>query len=427
MKYNLVPFLLIFLLVRPAFSQDVLPDSVAVISYLKNENISGAVISGRPEREELRTDFSVENEETFTGAVKYRFGKRYWEMLPFQQQIVALFLETGPLAGSGNWKDSSKVREILADHTILGWRTNLAADYSNRYYFDMLNYTLVELNAWGRYDIYRQNSEGTVVDSNGVRSSYDDKITSDKLRFGFEAKAGWGFGRLNPVNHYMISEYILEKYYSGRVFTDDEILQLALEIAQIKHRRHLNSASLAKTEVQELTQYLKTKLMLKAPEGVENEWQLGEFLPRHNGNRLEIGPFFNYYNREPDFIYGGFIRFENAKYIDWQKNRDFSAALSYNRYKTSNWLLLETDLSWSFYSGLKSRFTAGLRYMPGITITDIENFGPLIHNFMPYAEYFTQMNSKMRMDVALAWNFNDDEKFIQAGPRFLLTIYRSRY
>lgn len=419
--------ILISLFFKPVQAQKgVESDSLQLLSFFKDENISGIVFTGRPEREGLRTDFSAENEELFTGAAKYRFGKRHWEMTRYQQEIVNLFIETGLVGGTGNWRDSTNIREIEADRSLFGWRTNLTANYSNRYYFDVKNYTLVEVNAWGLYDVYRQNSEGTVVDSNGVSSAYENTETDDKLRFGFEAKAAWGVGRLNPVNHYMVAEYLLDEYYNRRVFSDDETLQLAIKIAEIKHRRDKNS-DVTETELQELTEFFKSKLMLKAPDSFVTDWLLGEFLPRYNGNRLEFGPFFNYFNREPDFIYGAFVKFENAKYIDYRKNRNFSVALNYNRYKMEDWFLLETDLGWSFYSGLRSRFTTGVKYAPGITVQNIEDFGPLIHNFTPYVEYFTQLNSKMRMDVALAWTIADDDKFLQSGPRFLLSFYRSKY
>ena len=58
-------------------------------------------------------------------------------------------------------------------------------------------------------------------------------------------------------------------------------------------------------------------------------------------------------------------------------------ALNYNRYKTRDWLVMETDVGWSFYYDLKSRFTAGMKYVPGITIDNIEEFGPLRNGFVP--------------------------------------------
>ena len=402
-------------------------DSVNWLSFVKNENTSGAVIYAKPEREQLLTKSTRDYEELFSTTAKYQFRKRYWNLLRYKHEVAEFIFETGFLAGNGNTIDSNFVREIQADQSVYGLRTNAAINYSNRYYYDWKNYTLVELNAWGRYDAYRQSSEGTLIDSNGISSAYDKTENEDKLRYGFQAKAAWGVGRLNPVNHFMVAAYLLEKYYPRRVFSDEETLQVALEIGRIKGNRAPSIERLTEKESQQLADFLKSELMLKAPGEIEADWKLGEFLPRYNGNRLEFGPFFNYFNREPDFIYGAFIEFNTAKYIDRKKNREFSVALNYNRYKKENWLLLESDLGWSFYSNLKSRFTAGVKYMPGITAESFEDFGPLIHNFIPYVEYFTQMNSKMRMNIALAWNIADDEKFMQTGPEFSLSFYRSNY
>lgn len=402
-------------------------DTTENVLFIKKENFSGVVFSAQPERDALLTDYSVEREELFTGSSKYQLGTRSWQMLGFKQEIYNLFFETGIFGGAGNWTDSTNVREIKADHTVIGLRANAVADYSSRFYYDSRNYTLVEVNAWGRYGVYRQTSEGTVTDSAGVQSVYENTENKDKLRYGFQAKAAWGYGRLNVVNHYMVAEYLLTKHYSRRVFSEEETLKLAHEISRIKHNRSVKTNLLTDKEVQQLKDFLRNQMMLKAPDNLENDWQLGEFFPRYNGNRLEFGPVFRYYNREPDFVYGAFVQFDNSKYIDVKKNRNFSIALNYNRYKTRDWLVMETDLSWSFYHDLKSRFTAGMKYVPGITIENIDEFGPMHNGFVPYLEYFNQLSSTVRINASISWQITDDEQFMQNGPMFSLVLYRSRY
>ncbi len=150
-------------------------------------------------------------------------------------------------------------------------------------------------------------------------------------------------------------------------------------------------------------------------------------MPRMNGTRIELGPFFNYYNREPDFIYGGYLTFENEKYCNLNWNRLLKVSLSYNGYKRQDWLLLETELGWSFYPNLKNRYDFGLKYVPGVTVNGIDDFGTVRHNFVPYVNYYSQLSSKYRMDLAFSWRISEKEKFMIPGPEFSVSFYRSRY
>jgi len=402
-------------------------DTSRILNYIKQENTSGIAIYGKPEREQLLTKSSVNFEELFTTSAKFRIGKHFWDFQEYKHETLNFRLETGFLAGSGNLRDSTFGREITADHSITGWRTNAAVNYSSRFYYDLKNYTLVEINAWGRFDLYNQKAEGTITDSLKVSMDYAETETIDKLRVGFQAKAGWGFGRLNPVNHLMVAEYLMDKYYQRRVFSSDELKGVAQKIGKIKHQRNPKKERLTKQEIQQLADFLKTKYMLKDPGSIESDWKMGEFLPRFDGTRLELGPFFNYYNREPDFVYGGFVKLEQSEYIDNARNRNFCAVLNYSHYKKKNWLVLETDLGWSFYKNLKSQFDIGFKYVPGTVIHDIDDIEPVSHSFIPYMAYYTQLNSNTRVNLAFAWRIADDEQFMQNGPEFSLAIYRSKY
>lgn len=406
-------------------------DTIKPFFFIKQERITGIVFKGSQEREQLLTDYTRLDEELFTSTAKFQLGRRFWNLLDYKQEKFDFIFETGPFTGTGDWTDSSEVSYIIADRKIAGLRNNIGISYYKRSYFDYQNYTLVEISAWGRYDLFRQNTSGTFRDSNMISNDYDKIKYKDKLRYGFQAKAAWGLGRLNPVNHYMLSEYLLNKYYHRRVFSEKEILMVAEEIGQIKHKRDLKSERSSEEEINQLNEYLKSRLMLKFLEGADAEWQLGEFRPRFNGKRIEIGPFFNYYNREPDFVYGAYINMDYARYINFNWNTNISVTLNYSRYKKSDWvrdwILLEADLGWSFYANLKTQINFGLKYIPGMVVNEFTELEPVSHNFIPYLVYYTQANSKTRVDLAFAWIIADGKEFMQSGPELSLSIYRSRY
>jgi hypothetical protein len=160
---------------------------------------------------------------------------------------------------------------------------------------------------------------------------------------------------------------------------------------------------------------------------LEDEWKTGEFLPRFDGNRVEFGPFFKYYNREPDFIYGGYLLFNHAKYCTTKWNRNFSAGVNYNAYKKQDWILAELSVGWSYFVKLKSQFDFGFTYVPGIAVNGSGNNGELNNGFIPYLGYFTQIDSKNRVDIKLSYRISEDEKLMLSGPEFSVSVYRSRY
>ena len=433
MKKQLKPAVLFFVLtigvlsIQTAAAGEVLKGDSLLPMFIKKEIQSGVVFSVSSEREEQRTDVSKEKEELFSGSASYQFGGRVWNFLEYKQEMFDLMLNVGPFFGSGDWIDSTKVYNVDGTHKNFGVRLNLAGDYETRLYYDRKSYTLIKLNGWVKNELYFRNSKGTQTDSNQVSTDFDDQDVANKFRYGFQAKAGWGFGRLDPVNHRMVAEYILTRAYPGRTFSEMEIEQFAAKIANIKHRRDPGITHSSEQELDEITEYLRTKLLLAAPEISEVVWSLGEFAPRFSGTRFELGPFFNYYNREPDFYYGGFAQFDNARYISTKWNRNISLGLNYSHYKSHEWATLEANLGWVYYRDLKSQFGFGLKYIPGMVIYSIDEFDPIRHNFIPYIEYFTQVNSKTRMNLSFAWNLGDGEDFMISGPEFSLAIYRSRY
>ncbi len=402
-------------------------DSDALFFFIKKELNSGYVISFDSEREELRTEETRKFEKIMNGYAGFRWENRNWIFLPNRQETWNYQLQLGPYFGKGDLVDSSFTQFIDTEQKLAGLRGNVQAGYTSRFYFDSKNYTLVSVNVWGRYNLYQRNAEGFLTDSNQVLNPYNEKSEHSKLRYGFRAKAGWGMGRLNPMNHYMAAEWLLEKYYPGRLFSVDEILKVAREIGRIKHSRNARAGHSSEVERELLAEFLNKQLYLKTPGGNTSDWELTEFRPRFEGSRVEFGPFFNYFNREPDMVYGGYLKYEKHKYCSLKRNRIISANLSYNGYKNHDWVLLETALGWSFYPGLKTEYGFGVKYIPGMVVDGFDNIGPVRHNFIPYLEYFSQINSKFRIETVLAWRITPNDQFMLPGPEVMVSVYRSKY
>lgn len=401
--------------------------SNAVVSFQKHELKNGFVFSFGKEQEELRTDVTrlYKEQSIFNGT--YSLENSNWNLLDYKQEKLNYYFDLGPIGGYGNWVDSSKVGVTDASHNLYGLRAAAEVRYWSRYYYDPKSYSLIDVRATGRYDVYNQNSNGTTVDSFGVSTPLDKKDWNDKLHLGIEAKAGFGFGRLSPMNHLMTAHYLLEKYYPGRIFSDYEIARFAQVIANLKHSRDVRSGHLAEKEVEKLAEFVRGQLMLESPESMQSEWIYGEFDPRYEGTRVEMGPFFKYYNHEPDFVYGGFLQSNWDKYQNVKWNRNVGVSLNYNRYKKQDWITAELKLGWSYYSNLRSQFDFGIRYVPGIEINGFSNVGPLSHNFIPYLSWYSQLNTGSRVRFDFAWRIADGEQFVLPGPEFTLAFYRSRY
>lgn len=414
-----------------------------VVSYKKRELNSGFVLEVTRELEELLSDeVRFEEERTLLNG-KFRFQNLYWNLQDYKQERLNLSIEFGPMGGFGDIIDSSNVESIIADQDFYGIRTSANIDYLYRYYYDAKSYTFFDVNAWGRYDLFKQNTDGTSTDSLGVVSPVDESDTNDRLRYGINAKVGWGTGRLSPMNHLMTAHYMLEKYYPGRLFSDYEIARFAQVIARIKNNRDYKAGHKLDTEMEELAEFVRTTFVLASPESMSQEWQFSEFDPRFQGNKFEIGPHFKYYNKEPDFLYGGFMQYHNAKYVNVNWNRNISASIVYERYtrqdwevdeggvsnnnKSQDWFKAEFDFGWSYYPNLKTQFDFGVRYLPGVEMSSFDNFGSISHNAIPYIGYYTQLNSKSRVKLDFAWRIADSEQFILPGPEFSLAIYRSKY
>ena len=395
------------------------------LEFSRHEINWGLNYSGQHERDSWRTDDTKYYEKMFANTTDFFLENRFWDYTENLQQEFLGSVKAGPLWGQGNWNDSSFIEEIDAGHKLKGLRAAISADYSLRYYYNNRNFTLLKINGWAQYDWYSQTSEGTIIDSNRVISVYTDDSKGDKLKAGIDARAGWGLGRLAAVNHFMAAEVLLKKYYPEQNFSTDEVLFLAGEIARIKNSRDPLISHQAEVEVQQVEIFLNQK-MIQIPKSIMiSDWESGEFFPRLSGSRFEIGPFFQYYNREPDFVYGGYITLENAKYCNFKWNRIFSASISYNAYKHNDWILGEIKLGWSYFQQLQSQWDAGMKYIPGLEIGDEKAL--FYHGIVPYFSWFTQLSSKNRIDMSLAWRISSHEKLMLPGPEISLSVYRSRY
>jgi len=398
-----------------------------IYDFQKQELNWGLHYNAKPEREASRTENWYQYEELNSNAVKFQLNNRNWNFMDYKQEQFEFNFETGPLWGNGNWIDSSSVENIEANHKIAGLRTNVSASYATRFYYNNKSYTLVQADGWARYDIYNQNSTGISTGSNNLVTDFEEKTKEDKFSFYINARAGWGIGRFKPMNHFMVADYLLKKYYGRNNFSQDEKIKFANEISTIKSQRNIKTGHKLDDEAKKMQEYLNQKMFLIPVSGLEEDWETGEFLPRFDGKRVEFGPFFTFYNKEPDFIYGAYILYNHAKYCNANWNRNFTAGINYNAYKKQDWILAELNIGWSYFMKLKSQFDFGFKYIPALVLNGSVDGVSLNNGFVPYAGYFTQIDSKNRIDIKFSYRISEDEKLMLPGPEFSVSIYRSRY
>lgn len=422
----IVVFLALLTLPDRAFGQQNFGET-AIRFYEKSEFNWGLLYKAGKEREELNTEVSKQFEETSTNQIKFQINTKRWTFLDYKQEQLDFGIELGSLWGNGNFIDSTTIENRTAVHSILGIRFNGAINYENRFYYTTKSYTVIQVQGKGNFDLFNKHSQGSSIDSNNVATDFDIKTDRSKFRYGFSARAGWGAGRLNPMNHVMVAEYIFDNYYTGRNFEKNEADKIIQQIDEIKSKRTIAGKHDIEMESDQLFEILNKQLFLTRPEGFEKEWKFGEYLPRFDGSRIEIGPFFKSSNREPDFIYGGYIQVNHEKYCNYTWNRRFNAGLNYNWYKTQDWMLAEIDLGWSYYKNLKSQVDFGLKYVPGIILNYFEDIEKVNHGFIPYIGYYSQINELTRINIFVALRISEDNGLLLPGPEFSVAVYRSRY
>jgi hypothetical protein len=413
-----------------------------VVFYQKKEITKGWLIDGSHEEEEYLSDETYyKNKGNYLGG-KYEIQSNTWNLLDYKQDHLFFDFQTGLFGGIGEVTEES----ANADQNLLGIRAKVSADYETRFYYNTKDYTLISVNAWGRYDVYNENLNGTVLNSSGQEVSVNENNIDDKLRYGLTGKLSAGHGRMSPMNHLMTAHYLLEKYYPGRIFSDYEIARFASLIADIKAKRDYKTGHDTEKEMKEIIDFINGKMLLESPESMTSDWDYAEFDPRFEGSRIEFGPYFQYYNKQPDFIYGGYIQYEKAKYVDVHWNMNILANITYGRYtkkswdeityeeqpfsyhnESQDWFTGELKLGWSYYPDLKSQFDFGISYVPGVETSSFDDFSSFSHNVVPYIGYFTQLNAKSRIKFNMEWRIADDKNFVVPGPEFSLAIYRSKY
>jgi hypothetical protein len=422
-----VLFISFSVFISPALAIDYLQNDTTAVDFKRAELNTGLIFNVMPEREELFTEDSRNYQKSLTGSFKFGLKRRNWNFISYRQEYWGYSIEAGPFWGAGNTIDSTAAEEIEADHKIFGLRAMASGSYSGRFYYDRRNFTLISLDVWSGYDFYRKNDTGITTDSGQFTNNYSRVYSKGRLRAGFNAKAGWGAGRIDNINHFVAAARFLGKYYPERLFSEPEIIKVAKEIGRIKNRRKISESHSVEDEADQLIDFLNRNLLLEPPSNPYIFWELSEYSSRYRGTRFSIGPFFNYLNYEPDFIYGGYLHFEKEKYCGVKWNRSFSGNLSYNSYKRNDWITLEADLGWSYYPDIKSEIGFGLKYIPGVEVQSSEDFGPWGHNFIPYVQYFSQINSRWRVDMMMSLRVVSNDRFMVPGPEVSVNIYRSRY
>ncbi|PIF06381.1 MAG: hypothetical protein CSA36_01940 [Draconibacterium sp.] len=395
--------------------------------YKKKERTLGVIFNTNTEYEELLTDETRKLEELRLGNLNLQLKNCFWTFVDYKQEQLNIAFDLGPIYGNGSWIDSSKTYYEQADHSLTGLRAKGEIDYSNLFYYSSKSFTLMQVKARGYFDLFRQHSIGTTRDSNRIITDLDEKFNATKFRYGFAVRAGWGTGRLQPMNHAMVTDYLLEKNYKGRTFSDKEKQLITRKIEKIKNHRSLATGHDIVKEADDIAGFLNQSMFLLRPENLASEWQYAEFLPRFHGSKVEIGPFFNHFNREPDFVYGGYLRYISEKYHNFKRNSSINAEIKYNRYKTNDWLSAEVALGWSYYFMLKSQFYFGFKYVPIMPLKNFKGLSDINHGVVPNISYFTQISNKTRFSFDFAWQISEDKAIMQRGPEIMFTFFRSWY
>ncbi|NQU88115.1 MAG: hypothetical protein HQ541_20395 [Mariniphaga sp.] len=405
-------------------------DSIGSKIFTKTEINSGFRFFLNNGRESLNTGLSENTEERLNYNAYYNLFVNSWKFLGDRQESINLSIGVGPLYSTGETKRTTANTITRFENKIYGLSFFGDLNYSGRFYYDDKNYALVEASGFGRFEKIKINSKGSFIPADGsfiVAFPVEEKYLDNRLRYGVNAKAGVGFGKMNPVNHIMEAEFLLNEYYKGRLFSQNEINRFASVIAGIRNKRRLKESHSAESELKDVMDFLGKELLFQVPDSPEELWKYGEFMPRFSGKRFELGPLFKYYNREPDFIYGGFAKYEIHTYKNFNWNFNFSSELSYNRYKERDWFLWDTDMQFEYFKNLRTKYTFGVKYIPAVVVNDFKDIESIQHALIPYISFYHQLSDKYRMAFDFRYKITDENDFFIKGPGFSLAFYRSRY
>jgi hypothetical protein len=420
-------FILVSVRCFPA--EQIIRDTLTSNGLLKTEINYGFKFFRNNSREALKTEYTEYSENRATYNADYFYSINHWNLTEPKHEMINAFLGVGPLYSDGTSIRKETIYKTSFNNRIYGMNLFGEISYSGRFYSGTRSYGLVEVNGFGLFEKIKKRSNGTKADllSSALPVEVQEEYLDNRFRYGLNTRAGWGIGKPEVVNYRMVAEYILDKYYPEQLFSETEKQKVAGAIGRIKNARSLNNQHNTDKETAQLGHFINSQMLLTIPENLKETWLFGEFSPRYDGSRFDAGPFFNYYNREPDFIYGGFVNYENNKYQNFHWNRYFKTELSYNIYKIRNWFRWETSLAFDYYKNLRSKFSIELKYVPVLVFNSFNDIGPFSHVLIPSLEYYTELNEKLRINVAFSYNLTGDNDFYMKGPEFSLAFYRSRY
>jgi hypothetical protein len=431
MKYIcLLISILLFIPALTVFSSTQSGDTPSeVYRFVKTELNSGLQFNRKNLRESSLTESGsyFENRENYATELFYSLNS--WRFDDLKQETGRVILGIGPQWATGQSELNHPTLIKTADNSMFGAVVSGEINYSGRYYYGDNQYAVVVVDGTGSFESLKINSKGFSSNpmSSAFATPFEEEYTDNRFRYTLHAKAGWGLGWMEIVNHRMVAEYLLKDFYKDKLFTPEEKVAMTEKVAQIKNFRKLRTPSSLKKEAEELGEFLNNRFLLTIPENLEMFWKYSEFAPRFDGNRLEAGPFFSYFNREPDFVYGGFLKFDSGKYHSLKWSRHFKSELTYNRYKTRDWIKLETSLIFDYYCQLRTKFSFGLKYTPIVETSNDYDRTPFQNVFTPLVGFFTQLSRSLRMEGAFMYNITNKNNYFIKGPEFSLSVFRSRY
>jgi hypothetical protein len=213
--------------------------------------------------------------------------------------------------------------------------------------------------------------------SGSLESSTEDDRASASIDkdyntiLDFELRLLTGFGRIEPVEDARLAVYILEDLYkAGRIArmpNNDEIVEFATLISQLKNERFFDYRIHKMYEIEQVDSFLQAKGLVSNADAkyfttVNDNWDYAGGPERNTGGRISFGIvpkyILNFYNHTIDYDYAADYSYEYNS-----GGYDLSAIASYYYAKPLNlkWQINTlTSLSYGFFnSGNDETFDNG--------------------------------------------------------------------
>ena len=68
------------------------------------------------------------------------------------------------------------------------------------------------------------------------------------------------------------------------------------------------------------------------------------------------------------------------------------------QFEGQDWVNAEINIGWSYFPDLKRQLDFGVKYIPGVELNNFSELGEFNHGLVPYVGYFSQINSKSRVN-----------------------------